>query len=44
VLASANGPSNDVSLIDVERFAVIKKVTVGKGPWGVAAQGTAGVH
>jgi YVTN family beta-propeller protein len=31
---SANGPSNDASFIDLESLQVVKKVVVGKGPWG----------
>ena len=32
---TANGPSNDVSIVDTRSMAVIAKVTVGEGPWGV---------
>jgi YVTN family beta-propeller protein len=32
----ANGPSNDVSLVDVASWRVVKRVPVGKGPWGIA--------
>jgi YVTN family beta-propeller protein len=35
-LYSANGPSNDVSVLDTDRLTVIKKIPVGKIPWGVA--------
>jgi YVTN family beta-propeller protein len=35
-LYSANGPSNDVSVIDVGSGRVLKRVTVGKSPWGIA--------
>jgi YVTN family beta-propeller protein len=33
---STNGVSNDVSVIDVENLEVVKSVTVGSYPWGVA--------
>ena len=32
---TANGPSNDVSIIDVESRTVKSKVKVGDRPWGV---------
>ena len=32
----ANGPSNDVSVVDADELTVIKKIPVGKIPWGVA--------
>jgi YVTN family beta-propeller protein len=35
-LYTANGPSNDVSIIDVATRQVTRKVPVGDGPWGVA--------
>ena len=35
-LYSANGPSNDVSVVDTDRLTVLKKIPVGKIPWGVA--------
>jgi YVTN family beta-propeller protein len=35
-LFTANGPANDVSIIDVAAKQVTKKVPVGRGPWGVA--------
>jgi YVTN family beta-propeller protein len=35
-LYTANGPSNDVSVVDAERLTVEKKIPVGKLPWGVA--------
>jgi YVTN family beta-propeller protein len=34
-LYTANGPSNDVSVIDVATRQVTKKVPVGRGPWGI---------
>jgi YVTN family beta-propeller protein len=34
-LYSANGPSDDVSVIDVASFTVVKKIPVGETPWGV---------
>jgi YVTN family beta-propeller protein len=33
---TANGPSNDVSIIDVATKQVTKKIPVGRGPWGIA--------
>ena len=33
-LYTANGPSNDVSVIDVDAKKVTAKVPVGRGPWG----------
>jgi YVTN family beta-propeller protein len=33
---TANGPSGDVSIIDVASGAVEKKVKVGGSPWGIA--------
>jgi YVTN family beta-propeller protein len=35
-LFTANGPSGDVSVIDVATNQVTKKVPVGRGPWGLA--------
>jgi YVTN family beta-propeller protein len=35
-LYSTNGVSNDISVIDVADLKVIKSVTVGGLPWGVA--------
>ena len=35
-LFTANGPSNDVSVIDVASRQVVKKIPVGEGPWGLA--------
>jgi YVTN family beta-propeller protein len=34
-LFTANGPSNDVSLVDVARRSVTARVKAGQGPWGV---------
>jgi len=34
-LYTANGPSNDVSIIDTATLQVVKNVAVGKSPWGV---------
>jgi YVTN family beta-propeller protein len=36
-LYSANGPSNDISVVDLATNAVVKKVKVGSSPWGVVA-------
>jgi YVTN family beta-propeller protein len=35
-LYTANGPSNDVSVVDTATLKVIVKIPVGKSPWGVA--------
>jgi YVTN family beta-propeller protein len=34
-LYTANGPSNDVSIIDTGSLSVIKRVPVGSSPWGL---------
>ena len=34
-LFTANGPSNDVSIVDVDSRMVKAKVKVGNRPWGV---------
>ena len=33
---TANGPSNDVSVVDLMSQQVVKKIPVGQRPWGVA--------
>ena len=33
---TANGPSNDVSIVDVERRTVTATVQAGDRPWGIA--------
>jgi len=33
---TANGPSNDVSVVEVETMKEIARVKVGQGPWGLA--------
>ena len=35
-LYSANGPSNDASVVGTDSFTVQKKIPVGRLPWGVA--------
>jgi len=35
-LYSANGPSNDVSVVNLGNLTVTKKVKVGDSPWGIA--------
>ena len=35
-LYAANGPSNDVSVVNTETMAVEATVSVGERPWGVA--------
>ncbi|EWY41056.1 membrane protein [Skermanella stibiiresistens SB22] len=37
-LYTTNGVSSDVSVIDLEREKVIKSLTVGRAPWGVAVK------
>lgn len=34
-LYTANGPSNDVSVIDTTTLSVVKKIPVGRSPWGI---------
>jgi YVTN family beta-propeller protein len=34
-LYSANGPSNDVTVVDTETMRVLKKIPAGELPWGV---------
>ena len=38
-LYTANGPSNDVSVVDTETMSVVATVPVGERPWGVAIIG-----
>ena len=35
-LYTANGPSNDVSVVDTETLEVVATVPAGERPWGVA--------
>ena len=35
LLFSANGPSGDVSIVDLATRTVLKKVKAGDRPWGV---------
>ncbi|MBI1787857.1 MAG: hypothetical protein HYR60_09955 [Acidobacteria bacterium] len=35
-LYTANGPSNDVSVVDLPARRVLKKIPSGDRPWGVA--------
>ena len=37
-LYTANGPSNDVSVVDVGSGRVVKRIPAGDGPWGLALQ------
>ena len=39
LLFTANGPTNDVSIVDVATQKVLKKVKVGEKPWGVLVLG-----
>jgi YVTN family beta-propeller protein len=34
-LYTANGPSNDISVVDLATQTVVKKIKVGDSPWGV---------
>lgn len=34
-LYTANGPSNDVSIVDTKALRTIGKIPVGRSPWGV---------
>ncbi|MGA2963271.1 MAG: hypothetical protein ABSD96_16450, partial [Candidatus Korobacteraceae bacterium] len=34
-LYSANGPSNDISIVDLATNTVTKRIKAGAGPWGV---------
>ncbi len=34
-LFSANGPSNDVSVVDLATNQEIKRIKAGEGPWGI---------
>jgi YVTN family beta-propeller protein len=36
LLFATNGNSNDVSVIDVPSLKVVKSMSVGRAPWGVA--------
>jgi YVTN family beta-propeller protein len=36
LLFTANGPSNDVSVIDTQTMKVVKRITAGQSPWGIA--------
>ena len=38
-LYTANGPSNDVSVIDTESNQVVATIPVGERPWGVVIVG-----
>jgi YVTN family beta-propeller protein len=35
-LYTANGPSNDVSVVDTATLSLVTKIPVGQWPWGVA--------
>jgi YVTN family beta-propeller protein len=36
MLYTANGPSNDVSVVDTDTLTVIGKIKAGERPWGIA--------
>jgi YVTN family beta-propeller protein len=38
-LYTANGPSNDVSVVDAATMTVTARIPVGARPWGVAYAG-----
>jgi YVTN family beta-propeller protein len=40
-LYTANGPSNDVSVVDLESNKEVARVKAGMSPWGVAVVATA---
>ena len=35
-LYTANGPSNDVAIVDIATRTVTAHISVGEGPWGLA--------
>ena len=35
-LYTANGPSNDVTVVSTESMEVVARIEVGESPWGVA--------
>ncbi|MFL6590814.1 MAG: hypothetical protein ACJ8M4_11655, partial [Chthoniobacterales bacterium] len=35
-LYTANGATNDISIVDVKARKEMKRVKVGDGPWGIA--------
>ena len=40
LLYSANGPSNDVSVVDTQTMMVIATIPAGESPWGIAVINT----
>jgi YVTN family beta-propeller protein len=40
-LYTANGASNDVSVVDVKSRKELRRIKVGDGPWGIAIAGAA---
>jgi len=34
-LYTANGPSNDISVVDLATQQVVRNIKVGRGPWGL---------
>ena len=40
-LYTANGASNDVSVVDVKSRKELRRIKVGDGPWGIAVVNTA---
>jgi YVTN family beta-propeller protein len=40
-LYTANGASNDVSIVDVKSRKELRRIKVGDGPWGIAVVGVA---
>ena len=39
-LYTANGASNDISVVDVKTRKELKRIKVGDGPWGIAVVGS----
>jgi YVTN family beta-propeller protein len=38
-LYTANGPSNDVSVVDTAALSLVARIAAGRSPWGVAVAG-----
>jgi len=37
-ILTANGPSNDVTVIDSQSSKILDKISVGQRPWGILAR------
>jgi YVTN family beta-propeller protein len=44
VLYTANGNSNDVSVVDATSFKVLSRIPVGDSPWGAIVVAQPGQH